>query len=1129
MSQGPAGCPDHADEDGLAPRRCRCSDNDALRILGEFESLYKGRIAEVEADPRPTTDAQRTELKLKIMTDWVKDLGEQNAMLVQTVHDLEQAAVCRVKLLENKLQATSTLIAHNMSNTDKSEENLNVLSNRICHLASDQNDMQDKIDRLQSDIGNLLKLIKRGRTANNWDLDGITFYEVQPSDIQTPADCTCYQITNEIKNEESACDERDFKIKKLSEQLHNTEMKIEKLLHEQKCKESAHEMKSLETRRESECLRNKLACLEKESSESRHALSLEVAQKHDTIMSLRNEIKNLETQLCDSVQSLRYKDKVINQLREDLRKNSEKETKIKILENQVEELRMKLQTKDDMINEMKNYEKIKGDEVPNTKKKVRISEEHSKKKEIVHYLSNLKTSMEKDSEIIHNLKTEYETVLKSLKQTKNMHERDVSLANEKLLDIENCLSNYRTEVIEQDFSRDGVKEFIITIEKKIVFVEKLFQNNCKKCMEENVQSEIRDMISKVTLGIQKLSEIHENKHKITSSIRKIISENNKRCKKNSMNEEDQKAICAAISKQYRLMEEFRLCTVEVQAATEDLHEEVSEVISNLNSRHCKYIELNKMVCQVQDCLTKTREDMVEIIHHLELQDGERVRHSERITNNRIRLKDVKNEFNRTQTELSKCLNNVHNNIQQNNLLGYVEMNTCNDLLISVAEEVEQIVNDLQTFQTQGCCTLTTMNELKNQITVMELSVKDLKRKSENLLKENNVAEKCCEKNLKRLEKYECEVDNCHSKMQDVLESIVNVQDQMNEFGCIQESDDSHQSTNDTIKLKDELRRLHKECKELKQKGSQEDEINQKSLEWENKITDLQDQIHVLQNEIKCKQQLNIFLKQSIESLEKELISTRAKAEENRRCSSVESIDLKKKVIELENLLRVQKDVENSLKGLVINETHSKKSQHLDFVKDQHYGSPSKSILQGTNENISQLFKGLQDTIQTIKSDLQALTEKFKRLVPEGSPHPCDQNISEFLAKHIGSIDYCCFEMEKIKAAWYSKDKLMENMDEIIRIQKDSITISQSEVEDVHKTLQERIETQEKTIAQVEKEKRHLSKQIEFQVQTISHLQNAVVEAKRTLDQLTQKSATDVSEPWTPVSSTVFNHSNVHDV
>lgn len=49
------------------------------------------------------------------------------------------------------------------------------------------------------------------------------------------------------------------------------------------------------------------------------------------------------------------------------------------------------------------------------------------------------------------------------------------------------------------------------------------------------------------------------------------------------------------------------------------------------------------------------------------------------------------------------------------------------------------------------------------------------------------------------------------------------------------------------------------------------------------------------------------------------------------------------------------------------------------------------------------------------------------------------------------------------------------------------------------------------------------------MQTIGHLQNAVVEAKKTIDQLTTNIAINVSEPWTPLSSTSFNHSNVHDV
>ena len=39
--------------------------------------------------------------------------------------------------------------------------------------------------------------------------------------------------------------------------------------------------------------------------------------------------------------------------------------------------------------------------------------------------------------------------------------------------------------------------------------------------------------------------------------------------------------------QFQLMEEFRMCTVEAQAATEDLIEEMESVTTNLSDRHQK--------------------------------------------------------------------------------------------------------------------------------------------------------------------------------------------------------------------------------------------------------------------------------------------------------------------------------------------------------------------------------------------------------------------------------------------------------------------------------------------------------------------------------------------------------------
>lgn len=159
------------------------------------------------------------------MSDWIKDLGEQNTMLVHTVEDLEQAACSRVKLLEEKLKQSSQMVADNLTRSNHSEEvrgcgsfffyyfemifatrfkqtisshsfvctsiclilcmlqTLNTLSNRVSQLQKDEEYLHQKIEYLQSDIRGLLELIRRARWQNTWSLEGITFFEIQPDDI----------------------------------------------------------------------------------------------------------------------------------------------------------------------------------------------------------------------------------------------------------------------------------------------------------------------------------------------------------------------------------------------------------------------------------------------------------------------------------------------------------------------------------------------------------------------------------------------------------------------------------------------------------------------------------------------------------------------------------------------------------------------------------------------------------------------------------------------------------------------------------------------------------------------------------------------------------------------------------
>ncbi|KAJ8681297.1 hypothetical protein QAD02_017084 [Eretmocerus hayati] len=1167
---------------------CPCADSEALDILAQFDSLYEQRVAQVDADPL-ATDAQRNELKLKIMTDWVKDLGEQNSMLVQTVNDLEQAAVRRVKLLESKLQMTSNLISHNMLQSDKSEDDLNALSNRICQLISSQDDMQIKINHLQCDIKNLLKLIKQGRTQNNWNLDGIEFYEIQPSDLPEADECTCDQgnpslkknfttsqagdhekihiryqneledriahlleqinlkdetvnkylceienlrdslqtyhdleeqfqnsllnkecIAGEGKAERSTITNTKVEFEKLCEKLYNTEEKLESLEHEHECGMKNLQMCLEEKSRENEGLTNRIACLEKELLESREALTNEVAQKHDSIVALKKNVEYLEEQLQQSTIVLKMREECNRQLRHDLRVVSEKvptanrrvrissepdnklmykelEGKLHKAVIQLEEWKNLALKKDDEINMLKSQLLVKpnvtglrkdGDSMQT------ILPEHQN--EILIYLMHLAASMAEDNETILSLKTEYESVLKNLELTKISYEKRVALVNEKLHDIEECLQNYRSEVIEQFQIRnqDRATEIISVMENEVTSLKILLESRCEMCLKEDSVPELGVIILQVSRGVQTLSKLYETNNQMKSLINELLK--NKSVVENSTDKQmEHKAVLEAIWRQFRLMEEFRICTVEVQAATEDLREEISEVISNLNARHCKYIELTNTVNQVQDYLTSTRENISLVINDLELQDLQRNRISERISNNRVRLKDMKNEFNKTQSELSRCLNNVFTNVQNNCLLEYAEVHKCNILFTSITEEMEEIASNLQTFQKQGC-TLSTLVEFKKQLIVLEHNVKELKKKSDHVMLETEAAQKSFLEKSKRLEKYECEIDNCHTKMQDALESIVTIRDQMNEFGQIQESEDCFQSTNDVIEMKNELRSLRRECDEWKMKASEEifsNKPSQEMLRLQNEVTDLQNQIKLLQCELRSHGDANMSLRKNIEGLENEIRSAHSKSEELRKHYSDE---LKKELLEIEN-----------------------------SIKSQQNGESMKYDFHGSNENVPQLFKLLQDTIQAIQAGLQELSDSLGNsgsveLVRSAENCEIEPPTTNVLKRCIQKIQCCAFEIEKIKNALYSKDKLMENMDEIIRIQKDSLCISQSEVTELHKTLHEKIAVQEETILRCEKEKNDLNKQVELQVQTIRHLQDAVVEAKKTIDQLSNKAKSDTT-------------------
>lgn len=135
-----------------------CGETEGLRILDQFRKIYEARMEKVEEEEASGAESDFIpvravrivpdlcvcvffstslctqnlicffrQMKLKIMKEWIKDLGEQNVMLVQTVEDLEQAACYRVKILEEKLKETAGIVADKMSRLTKPSEDVGIL------------------------------------------------------------------------------------------------------------------------------------------------------------------------------------------------------------------------------------------------------------------------------------------------------------------------------------------------------------------------------------------------------------------------------------------------------------------------------------------------------------------------------------------------------------------------------------------------------------------------------------------------------------------------------------------------------------------------------------------------------------------------------------------------------------------------------------------------------------------------------------------------------------------------------------------------------------------------------------------------------------------------------------------
>ncbi|XP_076758799.1 uncharacterized protein LOC143428069 [Xylocopa sonorina] len=970
---------------------------ETLKIIDEFQKLYETRIENVDREVENEYD--QICMKLEISKEWIRNLREQNVMLVQVVEDLEQAACNRVKLLEQKLNHSSLLVSGNVTKSIHTEKTIHALSNRVNNLEKDEECMQQKIEYLQSDIRGLLELIRRASQENHWNLDDIKFFEIQPSDIPMPNNCTCDQVNINVDADEK------FKFR-IQEDIN-----------------------------------------------------------HENVQSLKLQIKHLQEN---------EKRMIIYQ---------------KDLEDKLSDLNIKLQTKEDII------------------------------KKYVSHFQNFSDNLRKHAKLTDQIAcssfvTDNQNTFDETCATQNACV-DVKPFQEDIGQLSNptCQQNQIISYLNKVKSlMEQEKSDLCKLKRELEkTVEKLC---CKKREDDNTikdEYNVDNVKHKLTKNIKYINNIYSKKEESIEMINSLLQMDNSTF---THTEILNLFPCTDINQQFKLMDIFRMCAIEAQVTMDDIKDEMNLIISSFKCRHQKYIDVNKEVMNAHNQLVKSREKIAEAINRLQLQEEERIRHTNRISSGKNKLKDLKNEINLAQSRLSE------------NISGYTEICICNDILYSIIEEVEQISPSLEIVQIQGSCITKDLENLKNEFYEVDLLLKKVQEKINEALSEHNTLEATFSQKEHKLQKLETEVDMIHSKVQKILESFLS-REQIPIDCHMTDSELYMQIISELLQAKQDVYRLRKEHEELVHRLSQKSvypECDKKTCLCNCRVNDLQDQVKILKHEAKYNEETNNFLRNSIQSIEEELHVAQLKADNYRRSHSIDNLELKKKIIELESTLKLQKEIEYTLRRqLNDSEMELKKSKELLNPSHSEHSVEETLLHCGRNQlrhdsmmTAPQLFKMLQNTINSTKNGLQELKVELKQLICEDSSNHCSSaksimNLLDNLQRYESELDNSFQQIEELKNALYSKDKLIEDRDEIIKIQKHSIVMTQAELKELHQKFQEKIDNQDQIITEYEKEKKELLRQNKLQNQTIGHLQNAVVEAKKCIDQMACRTLEENSE------------------
>ncbi|XP_066137797.1 uncharacterized protein [Euwallacea fornicatus] len=369
-----------------------CGESNSLDIMKDFNRLYKDRMEQVECEAGENTLQE----KIKLQQEWVRNLTQQNEMLVRAVQELEYEATDRVQQLEEKLQKSAQCLCEVMKKYREHDFVADLLAEPL-----------QKISHLEDDMRNVLEFIRRIRENCKWNLDGLFFYTITARDLLG----TKCEYANKFTNEDSP-EEKEL--------LQNQEQTIQEMMH-CNCGNLNKIVDELELRT-TEC-----EMLKQEMADMRQALTEEVASKHDQLILIKKDVQVFKEQCMQADKQTAFKEDIIRELRKEI-------------------MRLKQQISQEEVGKLNDTIKhLKGD--LEKSRRARDEEEQSHQREISSLneaITSLKTmlkdSKEKDQKVQADLKENDVELVKALDDTKSKMKVEIDKRNSEIRHLKNTIN-----------------------------------------------------------------------------------------------------------------------------------------------------------------------------------------------------------------------------------------------------------------------------------------------------------------------------------------------------------------------------------------------------------------------------------------------------------------------------------------------------------------------------------------------------------------------------------------------------------------------------------------------------------------------------------------------------------------